>query len=254
MLYVGSTAKSFSHRWGLHKSDLRRNCHANGYLQRAWNKYGEVNFEFETLEVCDKKILLTREQYWMDILQVCDRSIGYNLVPKAGSREGYKGVIGTSSTTCRNVYVYTIKGVPVNRFETGSHALQELFGQVTNVGCSIIWACIVGRKKSYRGYVFSTSSEFPGYKKKVPVRSPMTIITRQKLSKARLGTLKPSMWRAVDQFSKSGIFLKTWTSLSAVKKSLGIPVTNISAVLDGKRATAGGYIWKNLQTQITEKR
>lgn len=33
-------------RWAKHKNALRKNIHANRYLQNAWNKYGEENFSF----------------------------------------------------------------------------------------------------------------------------------------------------------------------------------------------------------------
>jgi len=85
--YVGSTARSFAKRW----SDHRRAFNAgknSPYLQHAWNKYGEENFEFSVLEVVeskDKLVVLEREQYWIDYLKP-----EYNINPKAESRLGSK--------------------------------------------------------------------------------------------------------------------------------------------------------------------
>jgi group I intron endonuclease len=84
-IYVGS-AKNFDSRWRYHKRDLRRNCHCNKKLQHSWNKYGEELFIFVKLEIVDDiKMLIEREQYWMDTLKP-----EYNLAPKAGSNLGIK--------------------------------------------------------------------------------------------------------------------------------------------------------------------
>jgi len=40
-------------RFNEHKWMLRHNVHRNPYLQNAWNKYGEENFEFNTLIPCN---------------------------------------------------------------------------------------------------------------------------------------------------------------------------------------------------------
>jgi group I intron endonuclease len=85
--YIGS-AISFRKRWNAHRSGLKRNIiYANPHLQRAWNKYGEENFEFEVIEeVLDKSKLIEREQHYLDTLKP-----GYNICPIAGSRLGCKG-------------------------------------------------------------------------------------------------------------------------------------------------------------------
>ena len=43
--YIGS-AVWIRKRWRNHREDLRKGKHHNLYLQRAWNKYGEDNFDF----------------------------------------------------------------------------------------------------------------------------------------------------------------------------------------------------------------
>lgn len=50
--YVGSSI-DIEKRWQQHKSDLGRRCHANYHLQKAWDKYGEENFEFRVLVYTD---------------------------------------------------------------------------------------------------------------------------------------------------------------------------------------------------------
>ena len=66
-LYIGSTSDSFRKRWNLHKYHLRNNKHKNSHLQYAWNKYGEDNFKFTILEICDDRLkVLETEQLYID--------------------------------------------------------------------------------------------------------------------------------------------------------------------------------------------
>lgn len=51
--YIGQTFENFYRRWIFHKWNLRNGKHSNIYLQNAWNKYGENNFEFYPLESFD---------------------------------------------------------------------------------------------------------------------------------------------------------------------------------------------------------
>src|SRR5215216_6770850 len=64
-IYVGS-AVNLRKRQRDHINSLRRGNHENTYLQRAWNKYGEANFDFTILEFVDASDLLYTEQVWID--------------------------------------------------------------------------------------------------------------------------------------------------------------------------------------------
>jgi group I intron endonuclease len=65
-IYYGSS-KDIKKRWRTHKNKLNNGKHHNSPLLNAWNKYGEENFIFEIIELCDEKILLEREQYYLDL-------------------------------------------------------------------------------------------------------------------------------------------------------------------------------------------
>lgn len=66
-MYLGSSV-NISSRFRRHKADLRKNKHHCTYLQRAWNKYGEDKFTFETVEEVPKEELLDVEQMYLDCL------------------------------------------------------------------------------------------------------------------------------------------------------------------------------------------
>lgn len=82
--YIGSCS-CFYTRKSAHKSLLNNNKHHSKYLQRAWNKYGEENFEFKLLITIPKKkdYLLGIEQWFLD-----NTSPNYNICKIAGSSLG----------------------------------------------------------------------------------------------------------------------------------------------------------------------
>lgn len=51
--YIGQTTDRFVERFWNHQWKLINQTHDNIHLQRAWNKYGEANFEFKVLNVCN---------------------------------------------------------------------------------------------------------------------------------------------------------------------------------------------------------
>jgi len=89
-IYIGS-AVNIKRRWNEHKSDLKLNKHHSAYLQNSYNKHGEHNFIFETLEIVqDKTLLVETEQRHMDATNCYNREIGYNISPTAGNCLGVK--------------------------------------------------------------------------------------------------------------------------------------------------------------------
>lgn len=80
--YVGS-AVNFAQRWREHRSGLCRGKHHSSHLQAAWNKHGEVAFEFRVLMECAPDDLLREEQAEFD-----RRRPEYNICPTAGSTLG----------------------------------------------------------------------------------------------------------------------------------------------------------------------
>lgn len=88
--YIGSSVNIKS-RWRQHKSCLRKGTHHCIGLQRAWNKYGENNFEFSILEIVeDKTLILHRETFYINQFKSANGRDGYNSLPIAGSPLGTK--------------------------------------------------------------------------------------------------------------------------------------------------------------------
>jgi hypothetical protein len=81
--YVGSSI-NISVRMYTYFS-LRSLVKSNRPIDRALLKYGFSSFSLEILEYCDKDNVLSREQYFIDLLKP-----EYNIVQTAGSTLGYK--------------------------------------------------------------------------------------------------------------------------------------------------------------------
>jgi len=79
-VYVGYTTNLYRRRQQ-HINELRYNKHGNRHLQKAFNKYGRFNFEFEVIELCNFDNLCFLEHYWCTILRSNDSEFGYNIKP-----------------------------------------------------------------------------------------------------------------------------------------------------------------------------
>jgi group I intron endonuclease len=143
-IYVGS-AVSLRGRWYQHRRSLQRGEHANRYLQQAWNKYGEENFEFSVLEYASKKDLLAAEQVWIDKTDCTDRSKGFNISNIAGSPG--------------NSLVQTWEGfIDPEGSEVVITNLDE-FCRKHNLSRSAMWSLARGKSKlkSHRGWTHKNS-------------------------------------------------------------------------------------------------
>ena len=99
-VYIGSTSVSFKKRFNLHLHTLKNNYHKNKHLQHAWNKYGENNFEFNILLVCDNT--LEEEQ---KIINSYDFEDLYNINPYAtGGCQFSRDIIDKRVETVKEFY------------------------------------------------------------------------------------------------------------------------------------------------------
>ena len=76
-IYIGST-NDYKIRWKVHISQLNSKTHCNQYLQNAWNKYGEENFDFSILEEIELSEQFQKEQEWINKLNPFGKN-GYNI-------------------------------------------------------------------------------------------------------------------------------------------------------------------------------
>ena len=85
-IYIGQS-KRLKERKQNHFSKLRKNEHANPYLQNSFNKYGEEHFEYGVIQYCNKSDLDELEIAYMNLFNV--KRHGFNM-SDGGHRGGYK--------------------------------------------------------------------------------------------------------------------------------------------------------------------
>lgn len=78
-IYVGKTQNNFGDRRDCHWASLRGGYGVNPHLQRAWNKYGEENFEFIILHNCDSELEDINELEIKYIKKYKDAGKSYNI-------------------------------------------------------------------------------------------------------------------------------------------------------------------------------
>lgn len=169
-IYIGS-ASLLRKRRNLHLLMLRRGNHDNVYLQRAWNKYGEINFEFFILERCDE--LLVREQYFMDslnpeynMLKIAYRTTGIKRRPETCKKisealsgrqlsnehrkaisYAKKGITCTSGKRITPIKQYTLNGEFMMEYPSIADA-----ARVTKGNAKAIQECLSGRNKTSNNF------------------------------------------------------------------------------------------------------
>lgn len=84
-VYVGQSA-CIAKRWSVHKATLNLNKHHCKYLQRAWNKHGESEFNFRILQFCSLDDLNKTE------IKYCLKFKGllFNIHPPGKCLRGFK--------------------------------------------------------------------------------------------------------------------------------------------------------------------
>lgn len=169
-IYIGSS-KNLRNRLWEHRALLRHNKHQNAHLQNAWNKYGEINFDYAILEKCNIEDQYTREQYYIDKYKP-----EYNIVPEVNKTPITEESIRKHSATkkklfaegklipnnCTKIYMYDLEGNFITRFNSEAEASRE-----TGIFISLIEKNLSGENRRCHNYMFryEYSPSIPPYKK-----------------------------------------------------------------------------------------
>lgn len=146
-IYIGS-AVDLDGRKRTHLNRLRGNYHHSKIMQRAWLKYGEVNFSFLLIELCDKDKLIEREQYWIDklnpiynISKVAGNTLGVKGNPESNKKKSdnnaFKGKFGREHPTSKILYQYSLDGDLINVWYGADEMQRNLGFDAGNVRKSI---------------------------------------------------------------------------------------------------------------------
>lgn len=232
--YIGSASstfngkkcqKGFYRRFLEHLRALEHKKHDSKYLQNVVNKYGIEGIRFEIIEIVDstdRKIILEREQYYLDTLKPTYNSstiarcptVPYTVERKKAVSKRMKGrKLPDSVYDIRRIpiFQFTKDGDLVKRYNSGTQASKE-----TNIDRGSINNVALGKRESAGGYLWSFNNSVSVTKNEV-----------------------------IQQFDFAGNLINTYTNLEEVLKMLNITSrTALKNACNGKQYQAYGYQWR----------
>lgn len=223
--YIGQTYDLY-YRKSRHISDLNNNNHPNNHLQSSWNKYGQDNFEYIILEMCDLNIINDKEIYWIKYYNSVEN--GYNQCLGGVGCRGYKH---TKEEIEKMRQIQKPKAV-LQLNEDGSFVCR--WGSASHASKSLnLWALGIKNCCEQKSHVKSVGGFIWIYEE-----DKNTIDMNYYLNK------NISYPKSVNQYDLSMNFIKTWDSAYIAGKLGGFLASEISRVCNGKRKTHKGFIWK----------
>lgn len=176
-IYLGSS-KKFNIRKKFHLGALKKNTHHSPYLQRVYNKYGVDNLQFIIIEdnIPTKKILLEREQYYLDLYKPFGTK-GFNTCHIAYSVAGIKhseeslNKIRAGIKNRIKVLQYSKEGIFIKEWSSISQ-----IGETLNCSKNTVWSSVTYNrlmldciwKKYEKDFEFKIP-EYTKRKKKIPI-------------------------------------------------------------------------------------
>lgn len=241
--YIGSSL-NLRDRKSRHFRDLLNESHHSIILQRAVNKYGIDNFQFEIIEECEKENLLEREQYYLDSINP-----KYNIYEIAGSSLGFK----QSEETCEKKRQYAIDNNIVPPESTWKDRQKKVYMldyntlEVLQEFISLSEACrFLGKDATFASTITSccNNKRFSAYNYRwvFNINDIQGLRIKEKKEPWNKGQkIDNKKSKKVFQFTLKNEFIKEWNSVKEAESALGKGIGNCAR---GKSKSSNGYIWK----------
>lgn len=237
-IYVGSCA-SFKERQKVHFSDLRRQKHANRFLQADYNLCGEAAFEFHILETLldsSKEERLAREQYWLNI-HYDGGNRCYNLRKEAASKEGTK-----------HKFVSKAKGKPLS----ASHrkAIGDGMRGIIRPACRGRKLSEAHRNSISLGHLgrqipeevrLKISKSNTGKTRSDETRKRSADSAKKRMERDKLSL---SFNRAVCQYDLDGALIAEFPSIAEANRVAALYVGQVQRSLKTNSPTTNGFMWR----------
>lgn len=123
-----------------HKEMLRRNVHHSYLLQRSWDKYGEDNFSFALLDLCDENELTEREEFWVSYFDSLNHERGFNIINPNMSLKGedhYLSVLTEGQVIEMLGLMHTVS----NKTLASKYGVSESI--ISNIRCGYAWSHVM---------------------------------------------------------------------------------------------------------------
>lgn len=274
-IYIGSS-KDIYRRWVEHKNKLNQNKHRNRYLQFAWNKYGEENFSFKIIELCNEKDLFINEQKWYDFYNSGDEKYGYNL-SKIARCPSYRATLDTLKNGKQTITYEQFINI-IYYLENTTIAISEI-AKMLNAPERTVYQ--IYSKKQYKELVKDKIFIKRGYNQNciLTEKQVLEIIDRLKNNEFNsdiskdygvssntiddirhhktwtyltkniefddISTRKrPGKSKPIIQYDLFGNFVKRWDNARRIQDELGISYKQISQVCNGNKRISHNFIWR----------
>lgn len=229
--YVGQS-KHIYRRWKKHKWELNKSQHINAHLQRAWDKCGESNFEFEILELCEQDVIDERERFYINLYKCLDQKYGYNLesgghnykkLSESTKNKLKKGLEKANAARQRPVVQYDALGNQIRVFHSGKEA-----SEITGASKTGIYSVCKGINKSAGGFQWRYADE--------NIKNCDSVIIKSR---------RPVTKGEVVQYNLNGSIIQVYKNATIASNKTGISRSCIGAALNDSRKQnyAGGYLW-----------
>lgn len=233
IFYIGSASgtfngkkceKGFYRRFLEHLRDLKHKKHNSKYLQNVVNKYGIEGIRFEILEIVeteDRKVILEREQYYLDLLNPAYNSsktarcptVPYTVKRKEAASFRMKGkkLSKKAYDAIRvSVHQFDKNGIIISSYTSIQEASDK-----TGIDRGSISNSASGKRKTAGGYIWSFNKNINLIEKDI-----------------------------IQQFDLDGNLIKTYSTYQEILDQLQITSrTAIKNACSGKQYKAYGFQW-----------
>lgn len=230
--YIGQT-KNFNRR---HKEHIRTS-HDKTPIDKAFNKYGEENFNIIILKenISTQCLLNLWESYYINKYNCLDRN-NYNIASGGSNGNVYAGKTEEEMNEIRNKMKENHHNVD------GENNPMYGKGYLLS-GENCYW---YGKQRSEE-----TKQKISNKAKErlsIPENCPMhgkhhSEETKRKISESLKGE-NHRLAKKVLQYDKNNKLIKVWNCISQASEELGIDQSGISKCCKGKLKTCGGFVWK----------
>jgi hypothetical protein len=250
--YIGQSI-DINQRWRTHKSELNNNKHYNIQLQRAWNKYGNKNFNFYIIENCDYMCIDEREKFY--IAKYNTYKNGYNrdlggskdkdVSPDFGKKISQARLNKTADEKYEimkaNIKAHEFESIPVYQIDLNGNIVKlwssaRRAGKELNIIQSVIWTCLNKTRKTYKGYIWLYESEIEEFNLNDYIN-------------------QNTQAKKIYQFNFDGELIKEWDSSNETTK-YGFDPSAVIKCCKEKCLFHKGFIWsysRHVKSEIIDK-
>ena len=249
--YIGQST-NIQQRFVQHRSNLKKGKGENPHSLNAWNRYGEDNFMFEILLLCDEEDLDKMEKKFIEQYNTTDREYGYNISDGGTSLHHFDDEFkqklseqakrrfqdpeerkrASERAKCRTYSEEGLRAISQRNMER--YKDPEARRRMSEA-CKLSYAMHPERREHL-------SKILKGRK-----HGPTTEETKKKLSEA-----KSYHKTAVIQKDENMNIINEFSSIREAARMTNIIHSSIQKVCHNRQLTAGGYYWKFKQEETDE--